>query len=63
MQTLAALVSVVMAVLWIGWVLTATLVLVKPTDAERWLSFGFVTIVTAPVVYGGIRLLDATHRT
>lgn len=63
MQTLAALVAVVMAVLWIVWVLAATLALIEPTNPERWLSLGFVTIVTAPVVFGGFRLLDRTHHT
>lgn len=62
MQTLSALVAVVMAVLWINWVLAATLALIDPLDAGGWLSFGLATIVTAPVVYGGIRLLDRTHR-
>jgi hypothetical protein len=52
-----------MSVLWINWVLIVALTLIDPTSGERWLAFLGATIITASVVYGGLRLLDSQHRT
>lgn len=62
MQALCGIAAVVMAGLWINWVLATVLVLVEPSNAGRWLSFALATIVTAPVLYGGLRLLDSQSR-
>lgn len=63
MQTLCGVVAVVMAILWINWVLALTLALVAPADGGRWLAFAVASVVTAPILYGGFRLLESQQRT
>ena len=60
---MCGVVAVIMAGLWINWVLAVALALTDPSNGDRWLALGGATLIAAPVIYGGLRLLDSQQRT
>lgn len=62
MQALCGVAAVVMCVIWIIWVLTVTLFLIDPTDRDGALAVLGITIIAAPIIYGGFRLIDSQDR-